>query len=77
MNESGPSRMPGLEKRLGDRGLNLLRRVICRDIEPLAWLLCADCLSPLEPERGDYTQAERRTRRWSSEHGALRRLQQQ
>lgn len=35
MNEFGTDRMSGLEKRLGDLGLNLVRPVICRDIEPL------------------------------------------
>ena len=52
MNESGTSRMSGLEKRLGDRGLNLLRRVICRDIEPLAWLLCPKTVSASWSLRG-------------------------
>lgn len=45
MNEFGTNRMSGLEKRLGDLGLNLVRPVICRDIEPLVWLPCARAFS--------------------------------
>ena len=54
MNDSGTSRVSGLEKRLGGLGLNLVRPVMCRDIEPLEWLLCAKAFSLLEREKGDY-----------------------
>lgn len=53
MNDSGTSRVSGLEKRLGGLGLNLVRPVMCRDIEPLEWLLCAKAFSLLEREKGD------------------------
>ena len=45
MNDFGTSRVSGLEKRLGGLGLNLVRPVMCRDIEPLVWLLCTKAFS--------------------------------